>query len=146
MPYPIRSTAGDSLLPILRKQTYGNIGVNQGGYGSTASTGFWNGKPPNVGGYVVYVGNLSNTPTMYVVETDNQLITLSNALGGGSNTTIGLALNYFMSAINTICFNVEPPNVVTDGLILYLDAGVAFSYPRINTAWNDISRGLNTST
>ncbi len=146
MPYPIRSTAGDSLLPILRKATYGNIGVNQGGYGSTVSTGFWNGKPPNVGGYVVYVGNLSNSPTMYVVATDNQLITLSNTLGGGSNTTIGLALNYFMNAINMVCFDVEPLNVVTDGLYLYLDAGFACSYPRIGTAWNDISRGSNNGT
>ena len=146
MPYPIRATAGNSFLPILRKQTYGNVGVNQGGYGSTASTGFWNGKPPNVGGYIVYVGNGTSSPTMYVVATDNELITLSNTLGGGSNTMIGQALYYFMVQINMICFNVEPPNVVTDNLILYLDANVAFSYPRISTAWNDISRGLNNST
>jgi hypothetical protein len=146
MPYPIKSTAGDSLLPILRKQTYGNIGVNQGGYGSTASTGFWNGKPPNVGGYVVYVGNLLNSPTMYVVATDNQLITLSNTLGGGSNTTIGLALNYFFTTINIICFDVEPLNVVTEGLYFYVDAGFACSYPRIGTTWQDISRGFNTGT
>ena len=144
MPYPIKSTSGDSLLPILRKATYGNIGVNQGGYGLTSVTGFWNGKPPNVSGYVVYVGNLLNSPTMYVLPDESQLITLSNTLGGGSNTTIGQALNYFMSAINMICFDIEPPNVVTEGLYLYLDAGFASSYPRIGTSWNDISRGFNT--
>jgi hypothetical protein len=138
MPYPIKASAGASSLPSLRKSTYGNLGVNQGGYGLTSLTGFWNGKPPNVGGYVAYVGNLSNSPTMYVVATDNELITLSNTLGGGSNTTIGLALNYFMGAINMICFNVETPNVVTNGLLLYLDAGFASSYPRIGTTWSDM--------
>ena len=140
MAYPIKATAGASSFPVLRVSTYGNLGVNQGGYGSTASTGFWNGKSPNLGGYIVYVGNLSSSPTMYVLADDSELITLSNTLGGGSNTTIGQALTYFLG-INITCIDVEPPNVVTDGLYLYLDAGFSCSYPRIGTNWIDMGQG-----
>jgi hypothetical protein len=141
MAYPIKSTAGASSFPVLRKQTYGNLGVNQGGYGLTSSTGFWNGKTPNISGYVVYVGNGSSSPTMYVVTDDNGLITLSNNLGIGTNYNITGALLAFIVAINMICVDVEPPNIVTSGLTLCLDAGLAYSYPRASTIWYDLSGG-----
>ena len=119
------------------------LGVNQGGYGPTSSTAFWNGRPPNVSGYTAYVGNGTSSPTMYVVPDDSQLITLSNTLGGGSNTTIQLALNYFINSANSVCLNVEPPNIVTNGLVVYLDAGFTPSYPKGFNTWYDTSQNLN---
>jgi hypothetical protein len=38
------------------------------------------------------------------------------------------------------------PKIVTDGLVLCLDAGNAKSYPGTGTTWNDISRNGNTGT
>jgi hypothetical protein len=38
------------------------------------------------------------------------------------------------------------PKIVTDGLVLYLDAANTRSYPRTGTTWSDISRGGYTGT
>jgi hypothetical protein len=38
------------------------------------------------------------------------------------------------------------PNIVTDGLVLYLDAANTKSYPGSGTVWRDISRGGNNGT
>lgn len=38
------------------------------------------------------------------------------------------------------------PKIVTDGLVLYLDAANPYSYVSGSTAWNDISRGGNNGT
>ena len=38
------------------------------------------------------------------------------------------------------------PRIVTDGLVLYLDAANQRSYPGSGTTWSDISRGGNNGT
>ena len=38
------------------------------------------------------------------------------------------------------------PKVVTDGLVLYLDAANPLSYASGSTSWNDLSRGRNSGT
>jgi hypothetical protein len=38
------------------------------------------------------------------------------------------------------------PKIVTDGLVLYLDAANSYSYVSGSTSWNDISRGGNNGT
>ena len=38
------------------------------------------------------------------------------------------------------------PNIVTDGLVLHLDAANTKSYPGSGTTWNDLSRGGNNGT
>ena len=143
MPYPIKSTAGTSTLPVLRKNNYGLIGVNQGGYGSTASTGFWNGKTPNVGGYIVYVGNGTSSPTMYVLSNSVQLIPLANNLGAGGVGSVVASLYYFIVATNILCINFDVPNIVTNGLIVCYDAGFTPSYPGAYTTWYDLSGNGN---
>jgi hypothetical protein len=44
-----------------------------------------------------------------------------------------------------MAFNYSP-KVITDGLVLYLDAANTRSYPGSGTAWNDLSRSGNNST
>lgn len=44
-----------------------------------------------------------------------------------------------------MAFNYSP-KVVTDGLVLYLDAANPRSYPRTGTTWNDISRSGTNGT
>ena len=140
MPYPIKNTGTVQTLPNVRVANYGAIGVNQGGYGLTSSTAFWNGKTPNVGGYVTYSGNGTSSPTMYISTGDTQLIALANQLGGSSITTIGGAINYLnFGGGNYVCVNMDCPNIVTSGLTLYLDAGYTVSYPKSSNSWIDIS-------
>jgi hypothetical protein len=38
------------------------------------------------------------------------------------------------------------PNIVTDGLVLYLDAANQKSYPGTGTTWNDLSGNGNNGT
>jgi hypothetical protein len=44
-----------------------------------------------------------------------------------------------------MAFNYSP-KVITDGLVLYLDAANTRSYPGSGTAWNDLSRSGNNGT
>ena len=144
MAYPIKNTGVVQTNSI--KPNNFALGVNQGGYGLTSVTAFWNGRPPNVTGYIVYVGNGTSSPTMYTVATDSDLIQLSNTLGGGSNNTIQLALNYFINSADSICLNNEPLNIVTSGLVLYFDAGFTPSFPKGFNTWYDLSGSGNTGT
>lgn len=38
------------------------------------------------------------------------------------------------------------PNIITDGLVLYLDAGNTYSYTSGSTVWNDLSRSQTNGT
>jgi hypothetical protein len=44
-----------------------------------------------------------------------------------------------------MAFNYSP-KIITDGLVLYLDAANTRSYPSSGTVWTDLSRGGNTGT
>jgi hypothetical protein len=44
-----------------------------------------------------------------------------------------------------MAFNYSP-KIVTDGLVLYLDAANQYSYVSGSTSWNDVSRGGNNGT
>ena len=122
------------------------IGVNNGGYGPTNITNFYNGKTPNVGGYTVYVSNGVGSPSVFVAGNDANLITLSNQLGGSGITTISAALNFFNSSSTMLCTNMDYPNIVTSGLVLNLDAAYTPSYPKNGTTWTDLSGNGNNGT
>ena len=152
MAYPIKNTATIQTQPTVFKSNYGAIGTNQGGYGLTSTTAFWNGKTPNVSGYVTYVGQGNSSPLMFVSETNNDLINLVN---DGFNsippvTTIEDAINNInfvgFEFGDTVSVNMDCPNIVTSGLTLYLDAGYIISYPKGFTTWRDISGSGNTGT
>jgi hypothetical protein len=145
MAYPIKNTTTVQTNSLMKLNLA--IGVNQGGYGLTSVTAFWNGKTPNVSGYVTYTGNGTSSPTMYISKNDTELIALSNRLGGSGVTTIGGAVDYlnFVGG-NYMCVNMDCPNIVTSGLTLYLDAGYTPSYSKSTTTWRDLSGSGNTGT
>jgi hypothetical protein len=119
------------------------IGVNYGGYGSTSSTYYYNGKTPNVNGYVVYKDNGISSPPFYIMRNDTNLIDFVNQIGGGVSN-IGDALNYMRNSGIYKCVNFDYPNIVTSGITLNLDAGYVASYPRVYTTWSDMSGNYNT--
>jgi len=112
-----------------------NIGVNST---TTDLTGFYNGITPINGGYTIYIDKTSNGPSIYAPQNDNDLITITKQLGG-SVSTVPEALVWINSQSNMTVLNNNYPSIVTDGLVLNLDAGFVSSYPRTGTTWKDLS-------
>jgi hypothetical protein len=145
MPNVIKYNTGSTPTNAIKSGNFA-IGVNQGGYGPTSITGYWNGKTPNVSGYTIYQANGVSSPTIYVAANDAQLIAYSNQLGGSGITTVYGALNYFNSSSTLTCVDVDVSSIVTSGLTLNLDAGFTPSYPKGGTTWTNLSSSAHTGT
>jgi hypothetical protein len=96
------------------------VGIGDGNYGPTSTTGFVNGMDIPNGGYVVYLLH-NNNPAAWVAYNDTDLIAVARTLGN-SGTTVTSAKEYLAGRSDTWILNNMPPNIVTDGLILNLDA------------------------
>jgi hypothetical protein len=119
-----------------------NVGVNNT---STDLTGFYNGITPILSGYTIYIDKVSNGPSIYAPQNDNELVGIVNSLGGSVSTATE-ALVWINSQSNMTVVNGNYPSIVTDGLVLNLDAGFVSSYPRSGTTWTDLSSSGNTGT
>ena len=117
------------------------VGIGGGNYGPTSTTGFVNGMDIPNGGYVVYLLH-NNNPAAYVAYNDTDLIAVARTLGN-SGTTVTSAKEYLAGRSDTWILNNIPPNIVTDDLILNLDANDVSSYPTAGTTWYDISGADN---
>ena len=146
MSNPIKYTTGTETLALKKGNFY--IGTGDVGKGPSDTTGFYQGDSPSEGGYVIYMnkdgapGNLSyhNAPT------DNDLIAFTNNLTGQSYTTVNECLVYFASQTDKVVLNRNYESIVTDGLVLNLDAGFTPSYPKNGTSWYDVSPSGNNGT
>lgn len=114
--------------------------------GPTGTTGFWNGITPPPGGYAIYLNKASNGPSIYVAANDSQLITLTNQIAGTSFTSTTQCLDYFATQSDRVVFNRDYESIVTNGLVLNLDAGFTPSYPTSGTTWYDLSPSGNNGT
>jgi hypothetical protein len=119
-----------------------NIGVDNK---SANLTGFFNGISPIIGGYVIYVNKASGGPSIYTPQDDTGLINITKSLGGNVSTATE-ALVWINSQSNMTVLNSNYPSIVTDGLVLNLDAGLVSSYPKTGTTWRDLSGGGNNGT
>jgi hypothetical protein len=117
------------------------VGIGDGNYGPTSTTGFVNGMDIPNGGYVVYILH-NNNPAAWVAYNDTDLIAVARTLGN-SGTTVTSAKEYLAGRSDTWILNNTPPNIVTDDLILNLDANDLSSYPTAGTTWYDISGADN---
>jgi hypothetical protein len=144
MPNAIKYSVSSETLALKRGNFY--IGTGDVGKGPTSSTGYYNGVTPPAGGYTIYLNKESNGPSIYSVSTESQLISITNTIGGQSFTTLGQSLNWFVGQTDKMVLNKDYPAIITDGLVLNLDAGFTPSYPTINTTWYDVSSGGNNGT
>ena len=133
--------------PTKRALRKGNIvlGIGDEGYGPTSTTGYVNGITPPDGGYVVYILSSNNDPAIYVADNDNGLITIANTIGG-SVSTVANAKTYLAGRVNTWILDNIPKNIVTDGLVLDLNASNLSSYPESGSNWYDLSGNGNDGT
>lgn len=114
--------------------------------GPTVTNDYWNGIDPPNGGYTIYINKASQGPSIYPVENDANLISLTNLIAGASYTTVAQCLDYYASQTDKMIFNRNLESIVTDGLVLYYDANIVNSYPRTGTLLYDLSpTGINTT-
>lgn len=144
MPNAIKYTTGSETLALKKGNFY--IGIGDVGKGPTSSTGFYNGISPPSGGYTIYLNKESGGPSIYTASNDSQLISLTNSIAGQSYTTVNECLVYFAGQTDKICVNTDYESIVTDGLVLNLDAGFTPSYSRSGTTWYDVSLNGNNGT
>lgn len=65
-----------------------------------------------------------------------------NLINNKYNTS--LTDNNFISSGNNI--SIQPNDIITNGLLLYLDAGIGNSYPQAGTTWFDLTGNRNNGT
>ncbi len=144
MPNPIKyNTSAETL--ALKKGNFW-IGTGDVGKGPTSSTGFYNGITPPSGGYTIYLNKASGGPSIFTATNDAQLIILTNQIAGASYTTITQCLTYYAGQTDKMCVNIDYPSIVTNGLVMNLDAGFTPSYPTNGTTIYDLSSGGNNGT
>jgi hypothetical protein len=139
MPNAIKySTTGDTL--SLKK---GNIffGVGDVGKGPSSATTYYNGVTPPSGGYTIYSYNVAQTSKLsfHTAVNDSALITYTNGVSGQNFSTATQCLNWYATQSNYVCVNRDYEGIVTNGLVLNLDAGFTPSYSTSGTTWYDLS-------
>ena len=144
MPNSIKySTSAQTL--ALKKGNFW-IGTGDVGKGPTSTTDYYNGITPPSGGYTIYLNKASGGPSIYTASNDSQLISLSNTIAGQTFATAAAALAWFATQTDKMVFDIDYPAIVTNGLVMDLDAGFTPSYPTTNQTWYDISSGGNNGT
>lgn len=130
--------------PTRRALKKGNLarGIGLDTYGPTSETGYYAGVNPPNGGYVITTLRGDNIPSYQVAQTDADLVNFANNMGAGVSTG-DEAKVYFAGRDNTWIYNKEPENLITDGLILNLDATALSSYPGSGNIWNDLTSNSN---
>ena len=144
MPNAIKYNVSAETLALKKGNFY--IGTGDVGKGPTSSTGYYNGITPPSGGYTIYLNKASGGPSIYTVTTEAQMVSLTNSIGSQSFTTSGQCLNWFATQTDKMIFNIDYPPIVTNGLVLNLDAGFTPSYSQSGVTWYDVSSGGNNGT
>jgi hypothetical protein len=144
LPNPIKySTSAQTL--ALKKGNFW-IGTGDVGKGPTSTTDYYNGITPPSGGYTIYLNKASGGPSIYTAANDSQLISLTNSISGQTFATAAAALDWYNSQVDKMVFDIDYPSIITNGLVLNLDAGFTPSYPTTGTTWYDVSSGGNNGT
>ena len=115
----------------------GNFWIATGDVGK--GTGYWNGITPPSNGYTIYLNKASNGPSIYTVSTEAQLTGLTSTIAGQTLTTSGACLNWFATQTDKMILNKDYNNIVTNGLVLNMDASFTPSYPTTGTTIYDVS-------
>ena len=119
------------------------IGTGDVGKGPTNTTGYYNGITPPSGGYTIYLNKATGGPSIYTCSNDTELVNLTNTIAGTSYTTANECLVYFAGQTDKMVLNRDYEGIVTDGLVLNLDAGFTPSYPKNGTTWYDVGGTYN---
>jgi len=129
----------ESVVPLtLRKGDFYLLTGNEI-FGTTSATGFWNGYDLTNVKYVIYLNRPSNGPSIYAPANDNELIAITNKIANTNYSTASECIVWFATQSDKMVVNKTYPPIVTNGLVLNLDAGFLPSYPTSGTTWYDLS-------
>jgi hypothetical protein len=145
MPNAVKYKTGN-LTGSLQK---GNVALGiSGSLGPTSTTGWYNGPNPVAGKYQIFETTVSGDPEVYSPQDDAELIKFARWKGatGADTGSVAAVLAWIGTQTNLMAANFEYPTIVTDGLVLNLDAGFVGSYPTINNTWYDLSGNANNGT
>ena len=145
MPNGIKYSALDQQLALKRGNFW--IGTGDVEKGPTSTTGYWNGITPSAGGYTIYLNKASNGPSIYCPANGSELVSQANLIYPGKNfSTTAEVFTWFAAQTDAMVFNIDYPAIVTNGLVLNLDAGFTPSYPTTGNTWLDLSINSNNGT
>ena len=113
-----------------------SIGLKTG-MGPSGSTGFKNGVEIPTGGYAIY----SDGPAARIAADDAELVFIMNKFG--ANVLTAEAALMFAKNAGILVVNDTFNDVTTEGLVTYMDAKHATSWPKDGTVWYSISGNAN---
>lgn len=134
MPNSFKYSPGGSGPGTLKKGDF-LIGNGTADYGVT----FYNGIDPPSGGYTLYLNKGSNGPSIVTPSNESELIYWTLAISGNLYSNEQECLSWFLTQNDKVCVNKNYSGIVTDGMVLCLDAGYTPSYPKGGTSWYDVS-------
>ena len=114
------------------------LGVNRLDYGPTSTSGFYEGITPPDAGWTIYKVATGGLSMVHCANTDAELTNFATKLSGSSITSVADALAWAAGDANYIIVDRDYPNIVTDGIVLNLDAEFCASNVRTGTTWYDI--------
>jgi hypothetical protein len=127
---------------VLRVGNY-HIGTGDVPKGPTDVTDFWMGISPRQGGYTIYGDKGQNGPSIYAPETDAEMINITNLISGQNFTTVTQSTTWYFGQPNRMIFNRDYESIITDGLLVNLDAGFLPSYPGVGYKWKNIGNTIS---
>ena len=137
MPNPIKYNTSVETLALKK----GNFWIGTGDVGKGLS--YWNGITPPVGGYTIYLNKATQGPAIFVAANDAALISITNRIAGANYTTTSECLSWFTTQVDKMVFNRDYESIITNGLVLNLDAGFSPSYPTTGTTFYDLISEAN---
>ena len=143
MPNSIKYSTSAQTLALKKGNLW--IGTGDVGKGPSSSTAYYNGITPAAGGYTIYSYSATQTGNLsyFSAANDAALIAETNRIAGTSYTTAAQCLSYFATQTDRMVCNIDYPAIVTNGLVLNLDAGFTPSYPTTAATWYDLSGNGN---
>jgi len=139
------STTGDT--QSLKKGNF-FFGVGDVGKGPSSATTYYNGSTPSASGYTVYSFDASQPSRIsYASPTsDSEFIGITNVKSGQNFTGVTQCLNWYVTQTDHVSVNRDYEPIVSNGLVLNLDAGFTPSYSTSGATWYDISYSGNNGT
>jgi hypothetical protein len=139
------STTGDT--QSLKKGNF-FFGVGDVGKGPSSATTYYNGSTPVASGYTIYSYDVTQTSRISYASptTDSEFIRITNAKSGQNFTGVTQCLNWYATQTNYVAVNKDYEPIVSNGLVLNLDAGFTPSYTSSGTTWYDLSYSGNNGT
>jgi surface protein len=146
MANPIKYSTGSETNALKKGNFF--FGTGDVGKGPSDVTGYYQGVDVPQPGYVVYqyLESSASNLTYAALNSDSELINFTNGIADESFTSVAQCFTYYATQNDKVCFNRDYEPIVTDGLVLNVDAGFDGSYPASGTTWRDLSVSGNNGT